>query len=59
MIGSRKIERREKHGHAEPSKEQDDQKARNLAMIAIMIWQIFSKETLEVNDKASGQYFVA
>ena len=59
MIGSRKIERREKHGQVEPSKEQDDQKARNLAMIAIMIWQIFSKETLEVNDKASGQSCVA
>ena len=57
MICSRKIERREKQ--VEPSKEQDDQKARNLAMIAIMIWQIFSKETLEVNDKESGQSFVA
>ena len=57
MICSRKIERREKQ--AEPSKEQDDQKSRNLAMIAIMIWQIFSKETLEVNDKASGQSCVA
>ena len=57
MICSRKIERREKQ--VEPSKEQDDQKARNLAMIAIMIWQIFSKETLEVNDKASGQSYVA